>query len=393
MRPLVILQLLCCALPALAQVAAPLPLAAPVKDKNFYLLSLVERTRAVAPALAAHPDLARIAGARRDALHAAAQSCQPSPVCYTAGLRWSEADIGSVAAALGQLYRSDAALRRLVDGPLRSSGQYVRYHARPGDELLAQAWRDAAAGMNRIFDVYGNGAKPRYPAIDAPAFDVKSDSWQRLLHTAAGVLYELRAELPLFFQPSLETAVALLDLSHRDEAGRFEPLDKGENRAALARIATIAWGHYPYTVIVVPGSGPDRAEWSLSPYSKLRNALAARRYREGKAPLILVSGGFVHPNQTPYAEAVEMKKSLMADFGVPAAAILIDPHARHTTTNLRNAARLMYRYGIPFDRLALIVTDSYQSAYIEKPDFASRCLTELDYLPYGDLKRVSPFDL
>ena len=57
-------------------------------------------------------------------------------------------------------------------------------------------------------------------------------------------------------------------------------------------------------------------------------------YANGKAPLILVSGGYVHPNQTPYCEAIEMKESLVRDFGIPSDAILIDPHARHTTTNL-----------------------------------------------------------
>ena len=65
-----------------------------------------------------------------------------------------------------------------------------------------------------------------------------------------------------------------------------------------------------------------------------------------------MSGGFVHPAQTPYAEAIEMKKALIADFSIPQEAILVDPHARHTTTNMRNAARLLYRYAIPFESVA-----------------------------------------
>jgi len=83
----------------------------------------------------------------------------------------------------------------------------------------------------------------------------------------------------------------------------------------------------------------------------------------------------------------------MADFAVPEDAILIDPHARHTTTNLRNAAREMYRYGVPFDHVALITTDSYQSAYIESADFAKRCEDELGYVPHRIVKRLSVFDL
>jgi hypothetical protein len=88
-----------------------------------------------------------------------------------------------------------------------------------------------------------------------------------------------------------------------------------------------------------------------------------------------------------------MKKSLIGDFAVPEDAILIDPHARHTTTNLRNAAREMYRYGVPFDRVALITTDSYQSAYIESAEFAKRCEDELGYVPHRIVKRLSVFDL
>src|SRR5581483_6635471 len=121
----------------------------------------------------------------------------------------------------------------------------------------------------------------------------------------------------------------------------------------------------------------------LSPYSKLRVELAARRYRDGKAPFILVSGGFVHPSQTPYAEAIEMKRELIEKYSVPEAAILIDPHARHTTTNIRNAARIMYRYGMPFDKTALITTDPSQSASIESPDFEKRCIKEMGYVPHS----------
>jgi len=90
---------------------------------------------------------------------------------------------------------------------------------------------------------------------------------------------------------------------------------------------------------------------------------------------------------------LEMKKSLIADYGVSAAAILVDPHARHTTTNLRNAARLIFRLRIPFDRKALITTDSYQSSYIEGATFIKRCNDELGYQPHKIAGRISSFDL
>ena len=84
---------------------------------------------------------------------------------------------------------------------------------------------------------------------------------------------------------------------------------------------------------------------------------------------------------------------LVRDFGVPAEAIIVEPHARHTTTNLRNAARLIYRYGIPFARPALVTTDSYQSANIESEGFAKRCDQELGYQPAKVVKRLNAFDL
>ena len=79
--------------------------------------------------------------------------------------------------------------------------------------------------------------------------------------------------------------------------------------------------------------------------------------------------------------------------GIPEDAILIDPHARHTTTNLRNAARLMYRYGIPFDRKALVTTDPTQSRGIQSPAFVTRCNTELGYMPVRVIGRINLFDL
>jgi len=182
-------------------------------------------------------------------------------------------------------------------------------------------------------------------------------------------------------------------MNHRDEAGRFEPMQLGENRAALEQIRHTDFSKFTYSVIVVPGAGSDRITMAFSPIGRARVQLAAKRYKEGRAPFILVSGGFVHPNQTPHCEAIEMKRTLMQEFGLPENAILIDPHARHTTTNLRNAARLIFRYGIPFSQKALITTDLLQSAYIESSVFNDRCRKELGYLPHKLAGRTSRFDL
>ena len=171
----------------------------------------------------------------------------------------------------------------------------------------------------------------------------------------------------------------------------------GENAEAYTRIPTIAWADYPYTVALVPGAGlseaMERENHALSPMGKLIIELAARRYRDRKVPLIIVSGGYVHPTHSRFAEAIEMKRVLMRDFDVPANAILIDPHARHTTTNVRNAARLMFRYGIPTDRPALITTQQYHLDSIAAIAFDDRNDRELGYRPYVSKRRLSRFEL
>jgi hypothetical protein len=354
---------------------APLHLTKPVQDKDFYALSLLERHPPAADNAALHD----LRDAKILALHRAVSTCALDVTCFASAMKFSDAEIAAAAVALRSLH--------LDDNALRASGTEILH------PTLDAAWIEAANGINNIIDVYGTGKAPRYPMIDSVSFDVKSQAYGQLVHTVAEDLDEQSNDLKLFFQPSLRFALYLLDINHRDEAGRFEPMERGENAAALRRLRAIRWKDYPYSSIIVPGYGPDLAGWSFAPEGKLRCEIAARRFREHKAPVIIVSGGYVHPNQTAYCEAIEMKKSLIRDFGVPADAIIIEPHARHTTTNLRNAARLLYRYRIPFERPALVTTDSFQSAYIESDGFAKRCEQELGYQPAKVLKRLNAFDL
>ena len=63
---------------------------------------------------------------------------------------------------------------------------------------------------------------------------------------------------PLFFEPTLNFALKLLEANRRDEAGRYEPLEEGENKASLQEMKNIKWNDYPYSFILVLGSGPRR---------------------------------------------------------------------------------------------------------------------------------------
>ncbi len=121
--------------------------------------------------------------------------------------------------------------------------------------------------------------------------------------------------------------------------------------------------------------------------------LGVQALRSGKAPLILLSGGFVHPSQTRFCEALEMKRYLMEVYGVPAKAILVDPYARHTTTNLRNASREVLDYGLPPDKAMLVVSDNAQITYIQSDVFSKRNLDELGYLPVTLGRRISSSEL
>jgi hypothetical protein len=371
---------------------APLRLEAPLQDKNFYLLSLIERNPKVGAAVHDDATLAELMAARAAAIGSAAGKCDVDLDCYAAVFQWKEQQIAQAGHALASLYRNPA-VREWTDGALRSSGVYVRYNGMPGDKFLEHAWTDCAQGMNRIIDVYGRGKPPRYPAIDSITYDAASLPYRRLVQSVTALLAEDRANPNLFFEPSLRFALELMTFNHRDEAARYEPMEAGENAEAATRARSIDWSRYPFSAIIVPGAGNDRPGVRLSAAGKLRDEIAAIRFRHGQAPFLIVSGGFVHPKQTEYSEAIEMKHDLMTRFGIPANAIIVDPHARHTTTNLRNAARLIYRYGVPFDKKALVTTDLSQSQYIEAATFQTRCMEELGYSPFKLLRRVSGFDL
>jgi hypothetical protein len=135
----------------------PLKLTAPVQDKNFYLLSMLERTAAVSDAVKNDPALARMAAERLTALDKASNTCALDLDCYAATFEWSDAQASEAGHALGALYRSSPAMRSLADGQLRSSGMYVRYAKAEGETLLEQAWADCVHGMNHMIDVYELG--------------------------------------------------------------------------------------------------------------------------------------------------------------------------------------------------------------------------------------------
>jgi len=380
--------------PSIAQaVTKPLPLHGALQDKDFYLLSTFQADPGVRVVLAGDKALKQISAERKQFLKHALQTCKGNAVCTLRAIVWTDEEIRFVSFALARIYQDNSSLRDLVEKNLRPSGAYVLYQKQSGEALLVNAWEICARGLNNIIAVYGQGAAPRYPLIDSISFDVNAPDFQQRIASLVQQISTEATTSEIFFDPSLKAALQLLALNHRDEAGRLEPMETAANEAAVKAIPSIHWKDYSYSVIVVPGAGPGDLNTPLSEAGRRRTALAAEAYHASKAPFILVSGGYVHPSQTRFSEAMEMKKALLDDYHVPEAAILIDPHARHTTTNMRNAAREIYRYDMPMNKPALVISDAAQIGNIASQSFADRCLKELGYLPYQIVNRPSDTSL
>jgi hypothetical protein len=356
-----------------------------VKVKNYYLLSLMQQ-KELKKILLTDPSLSALAKKHQKQLQQALKDCEDTG-CLLDALAYPEKDIETANAALRQLFRTSPILSNLVKGQLKPSGTYYQFNRlTPEDEFIA-AWKKDIDGVNDAISVYGRGKAPHYPKIDSIAFDVHGRSYLNLLYDVVAAIADDPSKLDLFFGSSLEAALRLLEINERFDAANNEPMTLTENKAAFDRIKIMQWERYPYSLILVPGAGPEDPNVALSAAGMLRCRVAANRYKAGLAPFIMVSGGAVHPYKTKYIEAVEMKKYLIEVMQVPEEAILIEPHARHTTTNMRNCARIIYRYGIPSDKPAITSTDKYQSYYITNMD--ARCQKELGYVPYRLGKRLS----
>jgi hypothetical protein len=353
--------------------------------KNFPLLSLLERNKTLRRIVSKDNVLQKIETNQRKQIANALQQCKDIS-CYATPFQWNQQEITSVGNEIIRLYNRNTEFRFIVDS-LKKEGSYNLYAALPDTAFLRNAWDDAAKGINYILDVYVKGEKPTYSKIDAISFE-KGDSQFK------GEVYDsIRSELKhksaeLYFNLSLKMAMDALEMNGRDESARYEPLRNGLNERPYSTIKNKDWKSYKYSMILVPGLGPETPGISLDPGGAKRCEEAAQRFHKGLAPFIVVSGGHVHPNKTPFCEAVEMKKYLVKKLGIPDSDVFVEPHARHTTTNIRNVSRMIFKFGIPSDMPVLIVTDSSQDNYIVK-GMAKTSVRDLGYLPYDKIKQLN----
>jgi hypothetical protein len=156
----------------------------------------------------------------------------------------------------------------------------------------------------------------------------------------------------------------------------------------------------PFDTLIVPGFTP-RYGWraGLHPKNAERLARAHSDLALGLASHVIVSGAAVH--------SADVEAELMCDWlverGVARDQILVEPYARNTTTNLRNAGRMMLERS--WTRALVVTSDvaadespwhpwSYreQSFYVGYPwrsTFHARCLAEFGYL-VGELAWLAP---
>ncbi|WP_338770481.1 YdcF family protein [Massilia sp. METH4] len=345
--------------------------AAPVKDQYWGLMA-----NQLFPAVAGikgrpTQQLSAVLDGRRKRFDA----CQGASKCLFLAATWTDEEMDAVARAIPALPTV------APNGPPIAD-----------DGVKAQVVRELR-GLNAILQTYGFGTEPRYPMIDGPVEKTGSADFKALVADAIWLAEAGRNDPALSLDPSIALAVALIDVNERRDAVAFEPLDKAHNAEALARARGIDWKRYRYTAIIIPGVGPENPAIALSARGKLHLRLAASRFADGDAAFIIVSGAAVHPKESRFVEAVEMRKVLIERYGVPADRIVIEPYARHTTTNLRNATRRLVAMGAPLDKPTLIVANASQSAYIESPEFAARNPAELGYQPGTVGRRHSPYEL
>ena len=308
--------------------------------------------------------------------------------CFIDRFKWTNDEILILQESISLAYDEQEDFRLLVDELLISSAKYmVNNQLISPKEYLAIALEQDIKAINFAIDVYAGGAKPNYPRIDSISFNISNKSYLNILKDVQqDVLKDMNQKADVFFLPMI-SAVRFLEINERWDAALLEPLEYNENQAAVIKSKGLNWEKYPYNALLVLGAGPDRYNQPISPGGILRCRMAARAYQEGLVPFIIVSGGRVHPYKTPYIEAIEMKKYLVEMCNIPADAILIDPHARHTTTNMRNGSRLLLKYGFPKDKMSLVGSSIGHIDAVEKMD--NRCIRELGYVPYTLGKRVS----
>lgn len=315
------------------------------------------------------------------------KNCQTA-ACFGSTLQLTETEIKTIGDELVRLTVKQPAFRKWVDS-FKAVSRYVLYKKNEDTIFVRKVWETEAHGVNNILRVYIEGRAPLYPKIDAISFEKEDAAFRDSVAAGVTVILDKFGKYMTFFDIPTQLALEALRLNGRNEAVQYDHDAFGMGNDYLyAKAKHVTWDSFPYSVILVPGLGPEQPGVKLDPGGARRCDSAVVRYRAGLAPFIAVSGGHVHPNKTPYCEAVEMRNYLMEVWHIPAMAIIIEPYARHTTTNLRNTNRIIFDHHIPPGKPVLIVSDAFQTSYINGV-MRDKVIKELGYTPFDSIKQVS----
>lgn len=354
--------------------------------KSYYLLTLMQELPELRKAIATDKVLDELLKAKIENAKTSLKNNSQDLNSMAHTMKFSDDEIKKISDRFLAIYSNENVFGKVIINHILPSGCYGLYADLTPKELLVKAWEQDAKAINYTIDVYIAGKKPNYPKIDSISFSVKNREFPELV--ASSMTLNIAAKNQLFFEPTLNFTQSALELNGRTEAADYEPLANGMNKNAIAQIKKTDFSKYKYSVILVPGAGPEDPDTEISAASMIRCRIAAIQYKNGMAPFVVVSGGRVHPYKTKYSEAFEMKKFMVNILHVPENAIIIEPHARHTTTNFRNCARLIYRYGMPMQKPAIVSTTKSTITYITTT-LLERCKKELGYYPYKNGKIIS----
>lgn len=353
--------------------------------KNFPMLAYIGQHQKLRKDLAKYKPLKQITATRAFKLDAHRDEKTLTKLIGQ-DLCWDSLELQKLSRALQKFYLHSTAFKKMIRA-LKDSHGYALYEKLPDTAFIRATWTNVTAGLNQIIEVYFLNKKSTYYSIDAGNLSLSDEATRAAIFDSLSHWQDTGSK-NTFFQNALNLAIYGLMVNGRDEASRYEPITGGGNAAPMAQVKKTDFNKFSYSCILVPGLGPEIKGQRLSPGAKVRMRTALEAFNKGVAPFLILSGGHVHPNKTPYCEAVEMKRFMVDSLGVAPENIIIDPHARHTTTNLRNATRLIYKLGVPFNKPVLIISDKGQSAYINK-GMRKVALRDLGYLPYEELRVLS----
>lgn len=351
--------------------------------KNYYLIYSFRNNAPLLQELHKDPEV-QIMLTDRNKRFEAGKDC-PTTDCLIDALKWKESEITALNNKFQDLFARKKSFQSFIENTLYPSRKYSKSESLNPKEYLQKALLQDLKAMNNVIDIYGAGKKPNYPDIDSISFNVKDKNYIELLRN---VRFDVAADTEKnAFDQTLLSAIRLLEVNERWDAAQLEPLTKTENKEAYEKVKKTDFSKYPYASLLILGAGPQVYGQKISPMGMLRSRQALRAYQKGLAPFIIVSGGRVHPFKTRYTEAVEMKRYMVEILGIPASAIIIDPFARHTTTNVRNAGRMIIDYGFPKDKWSLVSSSKTHIDYVEKA-MDKRSIKELGTVPYIVGKRI-----